>query len=218
MAATSGGADGFPWSVGPASDLLKRATDGPIGDSGLWREALLSTQGLEPLPTASSVSLYYIRAVKNNKFFGGEDKEFTIFTPEFLFVFDLGFPAKSGLLCKWEAVGTGDPDFPDFSSAVPRSIYTEDSAGLIYPAVTGDLMIGVRKDVSEEEVMAKVQPFCSQLERVSAELYLAKVKPFHERQVGETIEAHVDFVRYTELNAIVRLIDFSPGWRCSKLV
>jgi hypothetical protein len=198
--------------------LSRPAGMGAMAGAGGAFEALQAKLGGAGLPTPRSSALYYICGVKNDAMFGGEDKDVVIYAPEFLYVFDLGYPAHCGVSCLWNTVELGDPAFPDFSNAGLRSIHDLDDNGLIYPAIAGELVIGVEPGTSQEDALAALRPHAIEVQHMSRDDYLAKVTPFHEREIAARIRKAVGFVRYAEQNGVVRLIDFSPGWRISRVL
>lgn len=218
MADALGGVDGFPWAFNQFARLLQRAVDSTSSANSLLAAALDASLG--GAAAAKNAELYHIRAVRSGTSEDGKEMEFTLFAPEFLYVFDVGYPARVGLLCRWQAQapGTGDPNFPDFTHAVQRSVYGGEPRHLIYPAVTGDLIVGTKPGTPEQQVRDKLKRFSENIRKSADDLYLLKVKPFHEQEVAATMESQIDFVRYAELNHIVRLNDFSPGWRCSRVL
>ncbi len=175
------------------------------------RSVVKSSLGIQ-LPATRRLSLYHVRGVSNAKYIGGEDKDFVIFEPEFLYVLDVGFPASCGLVVPWKNSSAGDPHFPDFKQATLRSVQGTSREQLLFPSIPSDLLVGVKQGTAEATVRADLAQFCSSVVLSSTDLYLVKVKPFHESQIAAQIEATVPYVKYASLNGIVRLIDFAPGW------
>lgn len=181
------------------------------------RQLISSSFQITALPPTKRLSVYHISGVSNPKHMGGEDKDSVIYPPEFLYVLDVGFPALCGVMLNWRNSGLGDPSFPDFKQAKFRSVQTTAPKDLIFPKMAGDLLVGVKTGTQEQAVLAGLAPYASSVSLSSTDLYLVKVKAFHERQVAAQIEKDVSFVKYASLNGIMRLIDFMPGWRVSQV-
>ena len=140
-----------------------------------------------------------------------------IFEPEFLYVVDVGAAYYAGIVLPYKVSGLGDPTFPDFSLRQLRSITGLTDRELIFPAVVGELLIGVDAGTPEADVIKKVSAFARSVTRVATDLYKAEVKPFDEPTAMTGIEG-ISFVRYAELNGIFRIIDFGPGWRATQVL
>jgi hypothetical protein len=188
---------------------------------------LLSDEGLSKLlhqwfdgdvPEVKSKALYYIAGVKYFEPENGKPYETVAFPPEFLFVFDFGFPAQCGISVLWKNKLAGDPEFPSFSTATARSIYERSHSGLVYPARTGELLVGISSDRAAEatEWVAKHSESAPKL--IAKDLLHARVKPFYELSIAKSLESDPDLVRYAELNRTIRLIDFAPGWRLTQVI
>ena len=208
-----------PAGLSDQTDLGSLLTHGETSLSDAAGAAFQELAGLRvDAKSVQAKSLYYICGVRGGKDADGHYAEAVVFPPEFLYVFDLGYPAKCGILCKWRNAGAGDPGFPDFTTAITRSIYSESSSGLIYPAVTGDLLVGTVPDCDEADLLTWLKSHASKVSKIATNTYALKVKPFHERSVARDLEAAKELIRYAEINSIVRLIDFGPGWRVTKLL
>src|SRR3982751_991477 len=99
----------------------------------------------EDLPPTRSLHLYHVRGVGNDKSSGGEDKDVVIYGPEFVYVLDVGYPALPAVVLGMKVSGLGDPHFPDFSQHVMRSLTEETARKVLFPAVAGRLLVGVRQ-------------------------------------------------------------------------
>ncbi len=194
----------------PSEPSVRSVAD-PAGEVRRILEAAIAP---DELPPTRDFRLYYIRGVGNSKYTGGEDKDVVLYTPEFLYVLDVGFPAFPAVQLPYEVSGHGDPHFPNFSRAELRSVPGEDWNNLIFPDIPGRLLVGVRAGTDEETVRRGLAPYVHSVEPLvpDLDLYLAEVRLFHEQQVGDEIERNVAFVRYAQPDGVVRLIDFLPGW------
>ena len=168
----------------------------------------------DELPPTKSLHLYHVRGVGNDVFLGGEDKDVVIYGPEFVYVLDVGYPALAGVVLGMTISGLGDPHFPDFSKTIVRSLTEETLQKVLFPAAVGRLLVGVTKGMDEDEVKRGLATYASSVKRIAPtlDIYLAEVKPFHEQQIEQQIEQNVPFVRYAQMDHIVRMIDFRPGW------
>lgn len=181
------------------------------------RELICSRLGLANLPPTKSMTIHHVRGVGNPIHLGGPDKESVPYEPEFLYVLDVGYPERCGVVVPWTSSGLGDPRFPDFAKGALRSVHDLTPDSLIFPKMVGELLVGVEPGTTEQTVRAGLAQHATSVERSSTDVYLVRVKPFHEHQVAAAIKASLRFVRYAELNAIVRLIDFLPGWRVDRV-
>lgn len=185
-------------------------------DSGLG--IALQAVGLESSTSAKSIQLYHVRGVAMRIGADGGEVEHVIFVPEFMYVFDLGLPARAGVAYPYDVKGLGDPAFPQRARAVHYSITGTDARALLYPNRAGELLVGVKAGTEPSQVQSDLSPHIESIDRLATDLYLAKVKRFHEPAIAETLTTKFDFVRYAHGNRIIRLIDFSPGWRIDRLV
>jgi len=166
----------------------------------------------DKLPGTGSLSLFHIRGVGNDGPFGGEDKDVVIYGPEFLYVYDVGWPALPAVEIGFDVSGKGDPHFPDFSDWSAWSVESAAPNHVLFPSAPGKLLIGVVEGTPEATVRQGLAAFTTRLEILIPSLYLAQVKPFQERVIARRIEQEVGFVRYASLDGRTRLVDFSPGW------
>ena len=166
----------------------------------------------ELLPPTRSIRLYHIRGVGNDKYIGGENKDIVIYGPEFLYVLDVGYPALPGVVLGMTLSGLGDPHFPNFSEYQLRSVQGYSPGEIIFPSAVGHLLIGVQAGTDETMVKNGLSPHVRSVRHLVLDIYLAEVTPFHEAQIGNTIEQEVPFVRYAQMDHITRSIDFEPGW------
>ncbi|RBP41488.1 hypothetical protein DES53_107321 [Roseimicrobium gellanilyticum] len=173
-------------------------------------------QALKPhsVPEDIQLSVYYIAGVSKDL---DTQIESVIFTPEFLYVAEVGTGRLAGVSISFEESGWGDPTFPDFSEHALRSIKDRSNKELIFPAAAGELLVGVVAGTPEDKVIKAVSKFASKVTKISTDLYEAKVKPFDEEAIAREIEK-IEFVRYAELNHILRVIDFEPGWRVTRVL
>lgn len=171
------------------------------------------TKALSPDPFSgiNSISLYYIAGV------GDISNEQVIFEPEFLYVVDLGLTYCAGIVLPYKVKNLGDPSFPDFSLYELRSIIGKTDKELIFPAVAGELLVTVKSGTSQSDVIRELSNFARSVVQISETFYKLEVKPFDEPKAIKNIET-ISFVRYAELNGIIRLIDFEPGWRVTQVL
>lgn len=168
----------------------------------------------EELPPTRSLHLYHVRGVGNDKFTGGEDKDVVIYGPEFVYVLDVGYPALPGVVLGMNVSGLGDPHFPDFSQHIVRTLTEETPRKVLFPAVVGRLLVGVKEGTDEQTVQDGLAPYASSVKKLAPglDIYLAEVKPFREPDIERQIEQNVSFVRYAQMDGVVRFVDFLPGW------
>ena len=167
------------------------------------------------LPEALSARLYYIRGVANSKYLGGDDRDVVAFPGEFLYVMDVGYPALAAISVPFTIDGAGAPHFPDFSEGTARAVQSWERRDLVFPLVPGKLIVGAEEGLGLPEVTDRLSQYASEVTvlTASANLYLASVHPFHEKAVANEINhEHLSGIRYVEVDQVVRLIDFAPGW------
>lgn len=115
--------------------------------------------------------------------------------------------------------GRGDAKFPDFNETEVFSGANLEENSILYPAVPGELMIGLKSDVSEDEARQALADYVLSLERfgrIGDFFYVsAKVSPFRESEIAAKIESAVDVVRYAELNNIGRI---GVPWRIDRVL
>ena len=199
------------------SDLLSASPSAPPRETpeAAVRRAVQHVTDIE-LPATKSLQLFHVRGVSSQGPSDGQSEK-VIFPPEFMYVLDIGFPALAGVSINMFVAGLGDPAFPDFSDVAVRTLSSTDPREVAFPAVAGQLLVGVQEGTSEATVRAGLGDFVKSIEKLLPTVYLANVNAFHETKIGQQIETSVGFVRYFELNRIQRLIDFAPGWRVSRV-
>ncbi|MER8733572.1 hypothetical protein NKJ46_25325 [Mesorhizobium sp. M0166] len=220
----------FPWST--RSSLLRkharqdRSNQAPAGFKSAAVEPIaairssaeraLAEFGLT-LPQVKATELYLIRGLTTYKSSEGEVIG-VIYPPEFLYVLDVGTPTRIGGSFQWQNLGTGDPTFPDPSKLTLRSIIGDDDAHLIYPVVPGSLLIGLKPGTPEADVRAALEKEGLKDIEYLDFLAFARCAPFQESDLAATLGGKLDFATYIEVDHVVRLIDFSPGWRVERLL
>jgi hypothetical protein len=169
------------------------------------------------LPATKGFEFYLVRGLAVPP--GGTDKDMrVIYSCEFVYLLDVGLDSLVGVVVPWDAAGLGDPTFPDFSKHSLRSISSRGSGDIIFPNIAGSIMVGVKEGVSDDTVRAEFEQLMLKNIQGSGWFWTAECQPFVERQVCRQIESTLSFVKYAEPNSLQRLIDFSPGWPCVRLV
>jgi hypothetical protein len=169
------------------------------------------------LPPTRTFELYLVQGIAIP--FGGSEKDArVIYAPEFIFVLDIGLEALVGIDILWNTVGLGDPRFPDFSKSVVRSVSSRNSSDIVFPNVAGSIMIGVKDGVSDDVARKGLEGAGLRNVQGSGWFWTAECQPFVERTVCKDVETKLAFVKFAEPNGVQRLIDFSPGWSCVRLV
>jgi hypothetical protein len=169
----------------------------------------------ESLPETKDCRLFYIRGVGNDKFMGGEDKDLVLFPPNFAYVLDVGFPSLPTIVVPFENSGHGDPRFPDFTKAVVCSTLSWSSRDVLFPAEAGEIIVSAKEGVDAEHLKVTLSDYAQDVQPLapSSNLFWARVEAFHEAEIARAVtDANLDGIRYAEVNRIVRLIDFAPGW------
>jgi hypothetical protein len=171
--------------------------------------------GGQPL-AVRSLELYVIRGL-NTVDFGKGPVLVVAYDPEFLYVADVGLPARAGVSVSWSNVGAGDPTFPDFQKAKLRSITGAGPTSLIYPAIAGELLIGVDPATPHADIVNGLQAHGLWDVRITGSLIEARCDLFREADVCAALPGQVAFVRYAESNRVVRFVDIAPGWSATKI-
>lgn len=140
------------------------------------------------------------------------------FAPEFMYVADVGMPARAGVSVSWvNGPGAGDPTFPDFTTSKLRSIAGGAQSQLIYPAIAGELLIGVDPATPAPDVVAGLEANGLWDVKVTGGLVEGRCDPFREADVCVQLPRSLAFVRYAESNRVVRFVDIQPGWSCTRI-
>ena len=150
---------------------------------------------------------------------GNGPETVVISEPEFLWVADVGLPARAGVLIHWEAgLGYGVPGFPDFSKAELRSISGSAARDFIYPNKAGDWLGALEPGTDPAAAKAAIEQIGAFDVNISGTFVAGRCHPFAEAEFCAMLAAKLAFVRFAHPNRIVRLIDFSPGWDVRQLV
>ncbi|MCG7994263.1 MAG: hypothetical protein JAZ06_02420 [Candidatus Thiodiazotropha taylori] len=170
----------------------------------------------EKLPPIKSIELYHIRCLAYGM---GEGKEVTgvYFPPEFLYLADVGYPYLAGISIISPRIGQGAPDFPNFKNAAYRSVKSRASNDLIFPDVTGEIMVGTHEDLELDTIKELLAPYAYNIHGNDS-FFTAKCKPFHEKDTCREIETNIKQVKYASTNSIVRIIDIVPGWEVDRVL
>ena len=167
--------------------------------------------GSAPLRVAS-LELHLIRGL-NRVDLGKGPVELVAFPPEFLYLADVGREARAGVSVFWDnGEGLGDPAFPDFTKAKIRSVAGASASNLIYPAVAGQLILGLVQGsdpVAGERDLEAQGLYDVALNGTFGE---ARCNLFDERSIAAGLPAAVPVLRYAEINWVVRMVDLDPGW------
>ncbi|MHC2295836.1 hypothetical protein [Rhizobium mongolense] len=229
----------FPWSFpNPASSLSsirtsalialeiepgKNASDQPFISAVQEAAAKLSEKFSTPLPVVKAAELYLIQALGEpiaSPMAASKDGPLVVFPPEFLFVLDVGLEHLVGGSVIWETAlpGYGDPEFPWKKEIALRSVRERTYRGLVYPAIAGSLMIGLVDGTDLSQIQQKLTDFGLQDVAGFGFFATANCAPFEEASICKKLENEFDFVKYAEMNNVVRIIDFSPGWSLTRLI
>jgi hypothetical protein len=150
----------------------------------------------------------------------GVEHNLVLYPPEFLFVYDFGFSAHVGLTAIWktDALGRGDPEFPNFKPPLIWSISALDYSHLVYPDSPGEIIFALTPGTTLDSVKDKLAAYSlTDIEELVPGVYLAKCTYFEELAICNRMTSELDFIRYAETNHNNRLIDFSPGWILKRL-
>lgn len=172
--------------------------------------------GAQPL-VVQSLELYLVRAF-NTADFGSGPETVVVGEPEFLYVAQVGFAARAGVLVPWaNGIGAGVPDFPDFASAKLRTIIDDQPANLIFPLIAGEWIGSLQAGTDPAAAKAAIEQQSAFDVQISGTFVEGRCDLFREREICATLEASVAFLRYAEPNRVVRLVDFSPGWDARRI-
>lgn len=169
------------------------------------------------LPPTRSAELYVVRGLSKYATPDGE-RTGVLYGPEFLYVLDVGLGALVGAAFSWTNLGNGDPKFPDLSEFTLRSIPDRDDGSLIFPRVSGSLIVGLQPGTPEADVRRVLEEAGVKDIEYLDFLAIVRCVPFDEEAVAKHLQDTVDFVKYVSWNTVVRLVDFSPGWQVSRVL
>ena len=173
--------------------------------------------GAKPL-AVRALELHLVRAFGTADL-GNGPETVVISEPEFLWVADVGLPARAGLLVHWErGLGYGVPGFPDFTKAKLRSISGNAARDFIYPNKAGDWLGALEDGTDAVAAKAAIEQLGGFDVQISGTFVEGRCHPFAEAEFCAALAARLAFVRYAHPNRILRLIDFSPGWDVRQLV
>jgi hypothetical protein len=222
-AARASGDDLFPWPCRVVSTLSAQTSLAASARSdaeplesleGHCRQQAQAILGTEVLPPTRHFELYLIRGITQIILENSAPKKVVAFPPEFLFILDVGYDSLVGVTVPWNSTvpgignSLGDAHFPDMSQATLRSLPDRAPAKLIYPDVTGELMLGIALDVTPEEARRKLSQAVLKDIEISGTMATAKCKPFRERPVCTLLQEQFgSVVRYASPNHVVRLVD-----------
>ena len=221
----------FPWSLRPEAARMS-ATTSAVGQARFRSEPPSGVEAAEAvreiaekllaefgasLPRTRSAELYLIRALSEASI-DNQDVLAVIYPPEFLFVLDVGTESLVGGFFTWNNVYLGDPVFPAKQLPVIRSITSRDSGQLIFPKVPGQILLGVVDGTSPEKVVEVLSAKGLRDIEFFDFFLTARCEPFRENGICADLEASVPFIRYAQPDRVVRLVDFSPGWRVTRLL
>jgi hypothetical protein len=150
------------------------------------------------LPPTDRFESHYIR--------GLTDDGTVAFRPEFLFMLAAGMSSIAGVSLLYNAIGLGDPTFPDFSEHRLFAVTDWTSNEIIFPSSAGSLLVTTDSSIPPEEVARRLKDLVRAVHHIGGTLYSAEVVPFSEKRIAAQVGA-LPFVRSVELNRIVRIID-----------
>ena len=161
--------------------------------------------------------LHLIRAL-NTVELGKGPEQVVAFAPEFLYVADVGKPARAGVSVYWEnGAGLGDPRFPDFTKAKLRSVRGAAPHQLIYPDVAGQLLLGVDPAADPAAVRRDLEAAGLTGVAIRGPSGEARCAPFEEREVAARLTGTVPGLRYAEPNSVIRAGELNPGWAVRRI-
>jgi len=227
----------IPWFVEPGAATVK-----DIRDAGAFSQTVhhdlgtfsnlpfsgevhaeadrLSQEFEKRLPPATATELYLVQGVSEVKH--SPDKSIppfaVIYPPEFLFVLDVGLDCLVGGSVLWKNAYLGDPGFPEKNGIALRSIRTRSPSALIFPKIAGELMIGLKEGTDLADAKTAFTDFGLQNISIPGTFVTATCIPFQEPSICQELEATFEFVKYAEMNSVVRLVDFAPGWTVKRLM
>ncbi|MEH7881668.1 hypothetical protein [Rhizobium leguminosarum] len=227
----------IPWFVEPGAATVKDVRDagafsqtslldlGSLSQLPYWGNVhaeadRLSQEFGKRLPAATVTELYLVQGVSEIK--NSPDKSFppfaVIYPPEFLFVLDVGLDCLVGGSVLWKNAYLGDPGFPEKRGIALRSIRARTPSALIFPKIAGELMIGLKEGTDLTEAKTAFSDFGLRNISMPGTFVTATCSPFQEPSVCRELEAQFEFVKYAEMNGVVRLVDFAPGWTVKRLM
>ncbi len=172
--------------------------------------------GDDVLPALKSIEIYHVRCLAYGQE-NGRDIQYVYFPPEFLYLFDFGYPSLSAILINSSIAGLGDPEFPNFKNASFRSVKSRDPNDLIFPMITSQIVIGTKKEISQLDLSKLLSQYVENIQGTGT-FFTGSCKPFHEIDICEKIEKTVEVVKYASPNHIIRIIDIIPGWQVDKVI
>jgi len=167
----------------------------------------------ETLPPTKSLEVYHIRGI---------DGTSVPYSPVFAYLLDVGWNALPTVHIQYKVIGTGAPDFPNFSNSAILTTASRQSNDIIFPAVAGDIIFGVRPGTTMDQVNSALGKLVDSIklwapDPVNGDSYTGHVNAFREALVCQSVKSAAAFVRFAELNHLQRLIDFKPGWRVDRV-
>lgn len=178
------------------------------------QEQLLKIYPDVPAPQFKWCHGYYERCLG----VGADGKPVAIYFPPAVdYLMDLGYETLV-LFKSWMTVHlTGDPTFPHWEEGKFYAVRTEASRDILYPFMPQDLLVGTKSDLSLESATALFAPTgVSVTEKTSASLFKIKAPTFAEDAAAKRVRTLPE-VAYVERNALIRLIDVSPGWTIDRI-
>ena len=175
-------------------------------------EALASAAGTVR-PSSRSIELYLILGIDQ----GRAGTNAVIYPPEFLYIYDAGHESLVGLSIAWRPSGLGDPDFPDFSRAVARSVLSRSSNHLIYPNSPGQLIMTHDGSLDVQEMLDRLTAYGLTNVSTFGSFIAAECKKFYEVGTCAELMKTFSFLRSAEPDHLMRINDFAPGWTVRRL-
>ena len=193
-----------------AKMLSDASPGGAIEEAAL--EALASVAGTVR-PSFNSIELYLILGIDQ----GRAGTSAVIYPPEFLYIYDAGHESLVGLSITWKPSGLGDPDFPDFSRAVARSVLSRSADHLIYPNIPGQLIMTHDGSLDVQEMLDRLTKYGLTNVSTFGSFITAECKKFYEVGTCADLTKTFSFLQSAEPDHLMRIIDFSPGWTVRRL-
>jgi hypothetical protein len=173
------------------------------------------------------IELFYVRQPATITLNDGSSLDIIpYYTPEFIYVIDLGrpyFPAISvpyvipmiGMSTNRQPLGHGDPSFPaGFANAKVFSAPSWTTKDILFPIAPGDLLIGRQAGTPEKEFEKALAPYVLSLSNEGS-FYRAAVEAFREGEKRDVI-ARLAVVRYVEFNQLQR--DITGRWAVDRVL
>lgn len=162
----------------------------------------------EELPPTKRFEVFHVRGI---------DGPSVPYTPVFAYLLDVGWKTFPLVYVAYEVNGSGAPNFPDFNRAAVMTAATDSAKDIIFPAVTGDVIFGVEAGTTLDVIQATLGHLVANIQLLATDTYTGNVLAFREAEVCNEMKSTASFVRYAELNLLVRDVTLDPGWRADRV-